>query len=56
MFISIEEGSCMLFYKVFLGLFKEEVVVENYCKNLLKKYKIKGFVVDFNVIEYSKER
>lgn len=54
--ISIEEGSRIPSYKVLLGPFKEEAAAENYRKNLLKKHKIKGFVVDLNAIEYSKER
>ena len=54
--ISIEEGSRMPSYKVLLGPFKEEAAAENYRKNLMKKHKIKGFVVDLNAVEYSKER
>ena len=53
--ISIEEGTRMPAYKILLGPFKEEAAAENYRKNLMKKHKIKGFVVDLNTTEYSNE-
>lgn len=53
--ISIEEGARMPSYKILLGPFKEEAAADNYRKNLLKKHKIKGFVVDLNNIEYSQK-
>lgn len=53
--ISIEEGKRMPAYKILLGPFTEEAAAENYRKNLMKKHKIKGFVVDLNTTEYSNE-
>ena len=53
--ISIEEGSRMPAYKILLGPFTEEAAADNYRKNLAKKHKIKGFVVDLNTIEYNQK-
>lgn len=54
--ISIEEGTRMPAYKILLGPFKEEAAAENYRKNLMKKHKIKGFVVDLNAVEYNSDQ
>jgi rare lipoprotein A len=49
--ISIEEGGLSPMYKVILGPFETEASAENYRKNLLKRYKIKGFVKELNKTE-----
>lgn len=52
--ISIEEGRIAPTYKIMLGPFEEEAAALNYRKNLLKKHKIKGFVVDLSTIEFTR--
>ncbi len=52
--ISIEEGRIAPTYKIMLGPFKEEAAALNYRKNLLKKHKIKGFVVDLSTIKFTR--
>lgn len=50
--ISSEKGSQTPVYKVILGPFVDEKTAENYKASLIKKYKIKGFVVNLEEIEY----
>lgn len=54
--ISIEEGRLAPTYKIMLGPFEKEAAAENYRKNLMKKHKIKGFVVDLSTIQFTSER
>ncbi|TXB68860.1 septal ring lytic transglycosylase RlpA family protein [Phaeodactylibacter luteus] len=51
--ISIEDAGTIPIYKIMLGPFESEAAASNYRKNLQKKHKIKGFVVDLNTIEYN---
>lgn len=50
--ISAEKGGQTPVYKVILGPFVDEKTAENYQSSLTKKYKIKGFVVNLEEIEY----
>ncbi len=50
--ISSEKGGQTPVYKVILGPFVDEKTAENYKASLSKKYKIKGFVVNLEEIEY----
>lgn len=50
--VSIEEGRGASTYKVMLGPFDSEKAADNYRKNLQKKHKIKGFIVDLKAIKY----
>lgn len=50
--VSIEEGRGASTYKVMLGPFDSEKAADNYRKNLQKKHKMKGFVVDLKSIKY----
>ncbi len=52
--ISIEEGRLAPTYKVMLGPFASEAAAENYRKNLMKKHRIKGFVVDLTTIQFTR--
>lgn len=50
--ISAEKNGATPVYKVILGPFLDEKTAENYQSSLSKKYKIKGFVVNLEEIEY----
>ena len=50
--ISAEKNGAAPVYKVILGPFVDEKTAENYQSSLGKKYKIKGFVVNLEEIEY----
>ncbi|PHN04938.1 septal ring lytic transglycosylase RlpA family protein [Flavilitoribacter nigricans] len=50
--ISAEKTGQAPVYKVILGPFVDEKTAENYQSSLSKKYKIKGFVVNLEEIEY----
>ncbi len=50
--ISIEKGKDVPVYKILLGPFESEPAAANYLKNLQKKHKIKGFVVDLSATAY----
>ncbi|MCB0571585.1 MAG: septal ring lytic transglycosylase RlpA family protein [Phaeodactylibacter sp.] len=50
--ISIEKGKTNPIYKILLGPFESESAANNYLKNLQKKHKIKGFVVDLSTVTY----
>ncbi|MEZ4994811.1 MAG: septal ring lytic transglycosylase RlpA family protein [Saprospiraceae bacterium] len=50
--ISAEKGGQSPVYKVILGPFTDEKSAENYQSSLSKKYKIKGFVINLEEIEY----
>jgi rare lipoprotein A len=52
--ISVEEGRLAPTYKIMLGPFEEEAAANNYRKNLQKKHKIKGFVVNLSEIEFTR--
>jgi rare lipoprotein A len=50
--ISVEKGDDKPIYKVILGSFEDEDAATNYRKSLKKKYKIDGFVLSLDEIEY----
>lgn len=50
--ISVEKGDDKPIYKVILGAFDDEDAATNYRKSLKKKYKIDGFVLSLDEIEY----
>lgn len=50
--ISAEKNGQIPIYKVILGPFVDEKTAENYQSSLNRKYKIKGFVVNLEEIEY----
>ena len=50
--ISVEKGNEKPIYKVILGSFNDEDAATNYRKSLKKKYKIDGFVLSLDEIEY----
>lgn len=50
--ISVEKGDEKPIYKVILGSFDDEDAATNYRKSLKKKYKIDGFVLSLDEIEY----
>lgn len=50
--ISAEKNGATPVYKVILGPFLDEKTADNYRASLIKKHKIKGFVVNLEEIEY----
>ncbi|MBX2872813.1 MAG: septal ring lytic transglycosylase RlpA family protein [Saprospiraceae bacterium] len=50
--LSVEKGQAKPIYKIILGSFENEDAALSYKKDLLRKHKVKGFVVNLDDIQY----
>lgn len=50
--LSVEKGQAKPVYKIILGSFESEDAALSYKKDLLRKHKVKGFVVNLDDIQY----